>query len=156
LKDALAIVCKHHIQPRLPIYGLNNDSVLAGLYGIDVELPENIAATTPGSLHYVACVIEDTKVVGAAVHAIGSFYFDPNLPYFLVPVNYERHQYIWTVSLRETETGDEFTTTTLEGGDPPPLPITTQEIYRNAKNPLFFGPKPGIADLADWLLTAIK
>jgi tetratricopeptide (TPR) repeat protein len=156
LKDVIVIVCEHHIQPQLPIFGLDSDSVLAGVYGINVELPENIAATTPGSLHFVACIGEDTKVVGSAVHAVGSFVFNPGAPYSLVQVKYERHQYIWTVSLRKADTGEEFAVTLIEGGEPPSLPSTTQQIYEGATNPLYFGPKPDVADLADWLLTVIR
>lgn len=156
LNAAVAIVCAHQVQPRLPIFGLDIDNVLFGVYGVEDELPKNIAATTPGSLHYVACVEEDTKVVGTATHGVGSFYFDPGAPYSLVQIRYERHQYIWLISLRETKTGEEITSTLIEGGEPPPLPSTTQEIYQNARKPLFFGDKPDVEDLADWLLMAIK
>lgn len=156
LNAAIAIVCVHQVQPRLPIFGLDIDNVLFGVYGVEVELPKDIAATTPGSLHYVACVEEDTKIVGTATHGVGSFYFDPGAPYGLVQIRYERHQYVWMVSLRETKTGGETTSTIIEGGEPPPLPSTTQEIYQNARKPLFFGDKPNVEDLADWLLMAIK
>lgn len=156
LDVAAAVICVHHVQPRLPIFGLNTDKVLFDMYGVGGELPENIAATTPGSLHYIACVDEDTKVVGAATHGVGSFYFDPGAPYSLIQIRYERHQYIWMVSLRETKTSEEKASTTIAGGEPPPLPSTTQEIYQNARKPLFFGEKPDIEDLADWLLMVIK
>lgn len=156
LQDAIVIVCKHHTRPPLPIFGLDGDSILAGVYGINSELPEDITASTPGSLHFVACVDEDTKVVGSAVHAVGSFVFDPGAPYGLVQVLYERHQYVWNVSLRKADTGEEFALTLIEGGEPPPLPNTTQQIYEGAKNPQYFGPKPDIADLAGWLETAMN
>lgn len=156
LNAAIAIVCVHQVQPRLPIFGLDIDNVLFGVYGVEDELPNNIAATIPGSLHYVACIEEDTKVVGTATHGVGSFYFDPGAPYSLVQIRYERHQYIWLVSLRATKTGEETASTIIEGGEPPPLPSTTQEIYQNARKPLFFGDKPDVVDLADWLLMAIK
>jgi len=145
IKNAAAIVCEHHVNPSLPIFGLNADDALFGIYGVNDNLPANIAATTPGSLHYVVCLDEETKLVGSATHRI---YKDSLL--------FVQIQYFWNVSLRRVETGNEINQTQILGGKPPPLPTDPAEIMAGVANPSYFGPKPDVSDLAGWLNTAVK
>lgn len=156
MRDAAAIVCKYHSVPIFPIFGVDNNAVLAGMYGVEGTLPSQLAATTPGSLHFVACVEEEAKVIESAINSIGSFLFDPNPPYYTVKVQFNRLQYIWSVTLFEVSTGDEIGKTIIEGGDPPPLPTTPYGIYNGAKSPKYFGIKPDLAELADWLAESLK
>jgi tetratricopeptide (TPR) repeat protein len=153
IMDAVRIVCEHHIQPRLPIFGLDNDSILVDIYGIEgTLLPENVAATTPASLHYVVCIEENSRVGGSTIHNIYATAagFKPYL--------FERLQYTWTVTLRKTDTGEETATTIIEGGDPPQLPTIYWDIYVAARSgsTQYFGPKPDFAELVNWLSSVIK
>lgn len=156
MRDAIRIVCKHHTNLSLPIFGLDNDSILAGIYGVDEKLPENIAATTPGSMHYVACIEEDTKIVNSVILTYSSYFFDPNPPYTYIKVQFNRLQYIWAVTLRKVDTGKEIESTIVKGKEPPPIPTDPWERAAAVKNPQFFGPKPDVANLAAWLLTVMK
>jgi hypothetical protein len=104
-------------------------------------------------LHYVACIEQDTKVVSATTYPISALEFDPSARPGVVNVQYVRSQYFWNVTLREIDTGNEMETTLIEGGDPPPIPTN---FIADIRNPFYFGPKPDIANLADWLLTIIK
>ena len=154
--DAAKSVCRHHIPPRLPIFGLDAENVRALVDGAEGELEATIAATTPGSMHYVACVQEESKVAGTAVHAVSSSVFDPNPPYSTVQVLYKSIQYLWNVTLRKVDSGDEAQTTIVDGGEPPRLPSTPREIYEGATSPNYYGEKPEFSALADWLETALK
>jgi hypothetical protein len=154
--DAAKSVCRHHVAPRLPIFGLDAENVRAVVDGAVRELPANIAATTPGSMHYVTCIQEESKVAGTAVHPISSSAFDPNPPFSTVQVQYKSIQYMWAVTLRKVDTGTEAETTVILGGDPPLLPSTPSEIYAGAGSPNYYGAKPSLADLADWLEAVLK
>ncbi len=150
--DAVALVCKHHTNSRIPIFGTAKDNVLVGLYGIDSNLPGEISAIVPASLHYVVCVEENTKVIGSTKHTLyaSSAGFRPYL--------FERLQYVWIVTMRKTDTGEEVATTIIEGGDPPPFPTTDWEIYTAAFNgsTQYFGQKPDLADLVNWIAGILK
>jgi hypothetical protein len=61
MHDAAKSVCRHHVAPRLPIFGLDAEHVGAVVEGATGELPANIAATTPASLHYVVCIEETAE-----------------------------------------------------------------------------------------------
>jgi len=153
MEDAVRIFCEHHIQPRLPIFGLNKDTILAGIYGIeDNKLPENLVATTPAELHYVVCIEETIKVIGSVRHNLyaSAAGFQPYL--------FERFQYTWVVILRETDTGAETASTTIHGAEPPPFPTNDFEIYTAAFNgeTQYRGPKPDFGELVAWLSTTLK
>jgi len=153
MMDAVKIVCEHHTQPSLPIFGLDSENVLAGIYGVDESLPENVAATTPSSLHYVACVEEDSKIASTTTYPISTRAFNPNASPGVVNVQFVRTQYLWNIILRETGTGKEIEATLIEGDDPPPIPAN---YFDHIRNPFYFGPKPDVVILADWLLTVMK
>lgn len=154
MKDASKFLCEEHREPDLPIFGLDSNNVRAQVYGTDQELPGNVNAKTPGEMHYVACITEDTKIVGRESHFLRDIQLYPNLP----PVSFNRFfnrvQYFWIVSLREINTGKEYKITTIDGGDPPPIDPNSLIEYMNS--PYFFGTKPDIADLANWLLPYLK
>jgi len=151
IDNAVRIVCEHHIQPSLPIFGLDDENILAGVHGTGDQLPpESIAATTPASLHYVACIEEDTKVSGTLTLPISNTQFGGSPG--VTQITYANFQYFWNVVLKDVESGKEVETTIIEGIKPADL------IPFNIDIPTFnyFGAKPDIADLADWILTVIK
>ncbi|HXQ39283.1 MAG TPA: hypothetical protein VN843_35110, partial [Anaerolineales bacterium] len=156
MKDAAKIVCDQHKMPSLPIFGVDQEKFLVGINGVDESLPKNVVATTPGEMHYVACIEEDSKIVESVIHTESSYFFNPNPPYTKIKVEFNRIQYFWTVTLRKVDTGKEVESTMVEGKDPPPFPTDPWEIAAAVTSPQYFGPKPDLADLAEWLLLVIE
>ena len=151
MEDAVRIVCAHNIQPSLPIFGLDVENVRASAYGTDDQLPsESIVATTPASLHYVACVDEETKVAGTLTLPVSTRTFGGGPG--TVQVTYANYQYVWNVVLREIDTGKDVETTMIEGAKPATLAIENIDLTTFD----YFGSKPDIVDLADWVLTVIE
>lgn len=152
IKDGVRILCEHHVKPRLPIFGLDAENVRVGLYGLgDVQLPENMTATAPASLHYVACVDEDSRIVGSLKVPLSQTMFGG--PPGVVQVTYNNFQNIWNVVLREVDTGGEVATTTIKGEKPPALNFYT---LVDLKTFSYFGSEPNIAELVQWVEMAVK
>ncbi|MCC6569246.1 MAG: hypothetical protein IT315_08415 [Anaerolineales bacterium] len=154
MKDAVAIVCQHHINPRLAIFGLNSSAIHAGVYGTDQVSPEPVIANSPGEMHYVACISKDTRIVSRELHHIPDVIVYANLPPVTLNLFFSRVKYIWNVSLRDINTGNEVTTTIIEAVEPPM--IDPGSLRDHIKNPFYYGPEPDIADLTAWLLTVLK
>jgi tetratricopeptide (TPR) repeat protein len=145
MKDAIKSVCENNKKPDLPIFGLNKERILSGIYGVEDTLPDNVLAKTPGELHYVSCVVMSTETLQTMI-----FYW----------ATFVREKYTWNVSLRQVSTGDETAKTKIVGGTPPPLPKLT---YSNFLDYLFGGwfyrsrgSNPDVTALATWLLTVMK
>jgi len=149
IDDAIRIVCEHHTQPRLPIFGLDEENIRAGVDRAEEPLPDSLAATTPASLHYAACVEEDTKVVGTLTLPISTTLFGG--PPGVVQITYANFQYIWNVVLRKVDTGEVVEESVIEGEEPAPL--VDYNIDFSTYN--YFGAKPDVADLADWIVSVI-
>jgi tetratricopeptide (TPR) repeat protein len=144
MRDAVKALCEKNKKPDLPIFGLDKTNIRAGLFGVDAKLPENVAATTPGALHYVACIEAVLKPVETRTF------------YWAVLV---REKTDWNVTLRAMDTATNKATTVLEGGTPPPLPQITRANYISIlTSPYqhFPGSLPDVVDLANWLLTFLK
>ncbi len=149
IKDVAEGICTSGKKPTLPIFGLDEDNILAVVYGIEEILPANVSAITPGAMHYVAC-IEDT------VKSIQFFKFYR----FLM----DRKIYVWNVTLRLVETGEVIGRTSIEGGVPILVPIPDKMTQTWGKDNIdhnqiyqpFFGTRPNIIELANWLLRAMK
>lgn len=150
MANAVRTVCVHHTQPRLPIFGLDQENIWAGVHGTDQQLPEPIAATTPGSLHYAACIEEDTRLVGSLTLPISNTQFGG--PPGVIQITYGNYQYIWNVVLRRSDSGDEVGNTVIEGVEPAALIPFNINITTFS----YFGSKPHIEDLADWILSEIE
>lgn len=145
IKDAIKQVCEKNKKPALPIFGLDKEHILAGIYGVDDQLPENVTAKTPGSLHYAACIdmktttLQTTKVLWAT---------------------FAREQYSWDTTLRPISDPQSSTQTTIQGGTPPPLPQLTFANFRDyLLGGTFYrsrGSNPDPVALANWLLTVMK
>lgn len=150
IDDAVRIVCVHHTQPSLPIFGLDEENIRAGVDGAGESLPESIAATIPATLHFVACVEDDTKLVGTLTLPISNTLFGGSPG--VTQITYANFQYIWNVVLRKVDTGEDVKETVVEGVKPAPL--VDYNIDFATYN--YFGAKPKITDLADWIQTVIK
>lgn len=150
IQNAVRIVCEHQAQPRLPIFGLDQENVRAGVSGVDAKLPESIVATNPAALHYVACVDEEPRVVGTLRLPISTTTFGG--PPGVVQITYVNYQYVWNVTLRQVETGEQTDTTILEGVKPADLiPFNiTATVFS------YYGAKPDVAKLAEWIQSAIE
>jgi tetratricopeptide (TPR) repeat protein len=145
MKDAIKSVCEKNKKPDLPIFGLDKEHILAGIYGVDDALPDNVLAKTPGELHYVACIEMTTETLQRMTFLWATFV---------------REKYTWNVTLRQISTGEETATTKIVGGTPPPLPKLTYGNYLDyLLGGSFYrsrGSNPDVVALANWLLTVMK
>ena len=145
MKEVVKNVCEKNKKPDLPIFGLDESLVLAGIYGVDDKLPENVAAKTPGAMHYVACVEMSTETLETKTFLWAKLV---------------REKYTWTVTLRQVDTAEIVITKSIEGGTPPPIPEINRSNYvAILLGGTFYrsrGSNPDVADLASWLLTVMK
>jgi hypothetical protein len=150
MRAAVIAVCDKHKKPDLPIFGIDKDSIRVGIYGVDDKLPENLAARTPGEMHYVTCVEAERRTVDRNSHAVGLSF--PSGGTVVVPFLQYRIQILWNVSLRKSDTAEEYDKKTLEGGSPPPFPENRNEWG----NGYYEGSPPEIYKLVEWLEEVIK
>ena len=148
MREAVVSICKRHKEPELPIFGLNKDSVRFAIYGVDLELPEDVAARTPGELHYVACVEEETHTVDTRSQKV--IVQRTAWGYYFMWVTQYRAQLLWNLNLRRTDTLESVASKTFGGGNPPPFP------EGNTSGTYFYGPPPTVEDVVEWLLAIIK
>lgn len=150
MKETLEIVCKKNNTPALPIFSLNQNGIRVGLYGIVDKLPEDLAARTPGEMHYIACVRQEERIIDSeSRYSLARF---PGGSYVSFFVWQYRIKTFWHISLRNIETGDEYAATTLEGGAPPPFPEKRSEWGEGR----FYGEPPSMNKLVEWLQTVIQ
>jgi tetratricopeptide (TPR) repeat protein len=146
MKDAIKTICEKNKKPDLPIFGLNKEHIFAGIYGVDDTLPDNVAAKTPGTLHYVACIEMTTETLA-------------RLDFFGI-MTFVREKYTWNVTLRQVSSGEIAANTKVTGGDPPPIPeITRSNVLDYIFGGRFYrsrGSNPDAVTLANWLLTVMK
>lgn len=145
MKDAIKNICEKSRKPTLPIFGLDKEHIQAGIYGVDDKLPENVSATSPGALHYVACIEMKTETVQTKM-----FYW----------AKFVAEKYTWNVTLRKVADPESTSTTSIAGGAPPPLPEITRanymaylmgsSLYRSR------GSNPDPVSLSNWMLTVMK
>ena len=151
MKEALELVCKRNKKPTLPIFGLNKDLVRVGIYGADdARLPENLAARTPGAMHYIACIEAESETVDSRSQR--SIVLRTSRGYYFTIVDQFRAKIIWNIELFKTDTLDTLESVaekSFMGGTPPPFPATAEGTY-------FYGPPPTIEELTEWLESVIK
>jgi tetratricopeptide (TPR) repeat protein len=147
MKDALKTICQKHKKPELPIFGLNEDSVRVGFYGADGQLPEDLVATTPGEMHYVACVEVLNHTVESRYQRV--IVDRTSWGYYYRLVQQFRAEVVWEIKLLQTDSMKDVADTTLTGGTPPPFPDGGAGGY-------FYGPPPTIQQLSRWLESVIK
>jgi hypothetical protein len=149
MKETLAVLCEKHDRPDLPIFGLNKDVIRFGIYGADAELSKDVAARTPGEMHYVACVEVQNQIVQTRTQREIVLYVSQGYYYRLV--EQMRAKLLWSIRLVDTHSGDKVAEGVLAGGTPPPFPASGV-----AGAGYFFGPPPTPEEMAKWLLSAIK
>ncbi|HAE58082.1 MAG TPA: hypothetical protein DCG54_00875 [Anaerolineae bacterium] len=137
MKAAMRAVCQGKKQPEFPIFGLDKNKIRASVFGVNTELPENIAATTPGEMHYVACV-EEAYEITQVKEAV------------CCKAIYQRIN--WRVTLYGVSDALEKAKATLLGVEP------QDRFETRLFNPLEYivGSPPSAADLAQWLMTVMK
>jgi tetratricopeptide (TPR) repeat protein len=141
MQDAIKWVCEQHEAPKLPIFGLDPDHKLAGLYGLDQKLPAEVTAKTPGEMHYVVCVDEVVSKIIQYVNFYGYEMF--------------RIRESWSISLRETATGRLVENHIEDGKDPVALPTEPGAIVQGGRIQRYFG-RPDMSNLITWLITVMK
>jgi tetratricopeptide (TPR) repeat protein len=120
MRDALKTICEQKKEPELPIFGLDKDTILAGIYGIEDKLPEDVTAKTPGEMHYVACIKVEERVIDSDVDY--EWFRTPERSYIPIGFRASRVKTFWHVTLRKTVDTGEYAAKTFEGGPPPPIP----------------------------------
>ena len=63
MRDILKTICEDKDVAEMPIFCLDEDSIRFGIYGVEDKLPENLAAKTPGEMHYIACILPENEIV---------------------------------------------------------------------------------------------
>ncbi|HJS20236.1 MAG TPA: hypothetical protein VJ785_15925, partial [Anaerolineales bacterium] len=148
MRDVLKRICEDEDVPDLPIFGLDKDSMRFGIYGVDDKLPENLAAKTPGEMHYIACIATENEVIESRhsryiVQRVARGYFFVNIQQF-------RTRLLWNISLLKTDTAEKIAETTVKGGMPPPFPPEGTDA-----GTYYFGPPP-LAELSEWLQSIVE
>jgi tetratricopeptide (TPR) repeat protein len=149
VRDTLVSVCKENDTPEYPIFGLDKDSIRVGLFGVEGQLPEDLAARTPAEMHYIACVQVERRVLEVGGRRILVRTPTGYLTIQLDPVS--RIQVIWTVTVREIDTGQILSTKMFEGGPPPPFPKGGASGGGDLE-----GPPPPQDAVRKWLLSIIQ
>lgn len=150
MKEALKMICEKKKQPELPIFGLDQETVRFGVYGIEDKLPDDVTAKTPGEMHYVACIKVEERLISSDNKWVT--FRTPDRDYFRVSFKLLRLKIIWHLTLRKAVDAQEYAAKTFEGGAPPPLPAQITELG----NQSYFGKPPLLHDVKQWLLSAIQ
>jgi tetratricopeptide (TPR) repeat protein len=148
MKEALKTICEKKKQPELPIFGLNKDTIRFGVYGIEDKLPTDLAAKTPGEMHYVACIDVEKRTVGTArlFCRRGTWC----IPGFMT--SHYRIKIFWNLILRKIGADEEVGIQIFEGGTPPPFPTNEREFG----NGYHEGPPPAMDIVEKWLQSAVR
>ncbi|HSB01944.1 MAG TPA: hypothetical protein VLE49_14940 [Anaerolineales bacterium] len=144
IREALKTVCEKHEVPDLPIFGLNKDSIRFGIYGVEDKLPENLAAPTPGEMHYVACITVDDRTIQSREHR--NIVLKVRGGYYYTVVQQFRVQIIWDVRLLQVDTNKSVAERTFTGAPPPPFPEQGGNY--------FYGPTP-MEEFTVWLQSVV-
>jgi serine/threonine protein kinase len=161
MEDAVLTICRDGKRPDLPIFGLDKDHIFASAYigpDVDAKLPDSVAAKTPGAMHYLACIEQESKIIDTTT--INN--------YGAKPATLVREQYTWHVTLWKLDTlnpGESAQTQKFDllGGTPPPFPSPNKMSHEDWLDILFGGSyqhfrgqPPSMDDLATRLLTTMK
>ena len=147
MKEAYQTVCERHKTPDLPIFGLNEDSVRVGIWGVDATLPEKLVARTPGELHYIACIEQEKRTVSTKDRMV-LVQRTPHGNYYKWIMQF-RVQLLWNINLQKTETAESLAEKSFTGKMPPPFPDTAEVTY-------IYGPPPDMVEIAKWFELVIK
>jgi len=147
MRAALISVCDKHKEPDLPIFGLNKESIRFGIYGVDAQLPDDVAAKTPGEMHYIACVTEGNNTIDSRSYR--EIVLRTSTGYYYRIVQQYRAELLWNFKILKTNTLDVIDTKTFTGGTPPPFPNTGGGTY-------FYGPPPEMDDIGEWLESVVE
>ena len=105
--------CRNGTPASSPLIGSDESSMKVYTYlpGIPVHLSKELTATTPASMHHVACIETEKRKVQTCPYRSSS----TGKLYFL-----ERHIWIWDVTLRDVLTGEIIGEKQLQGPSPSP------------------------------------
>jgi tetratricopeptide (TPR) repeat protein len=145
MKMALLSVCKNNEKPELPIFGLDQNSIRAGIYGIEMQVPDNFIAKTPGGMHFIVCIKEESEIVDRrGFGPIWNGHLYRTLRQYRVRVK-------WDVSLYNASTGEKISQTLLLGGDPRAFPNAWDELGDG-----YYKGAPPVEKFNVWLQSVVK
>lgn len=145
IRVALIAICDKKKKPDVPIFGLNPDLVRFGMYGVDDQLPNGLAAETPGEMHYVACVKEDDVIVNSRSHR--EIILQVSKGYYYQIIQQHRAKHVWDIHLTKMDTLDVIAEMSFTGGEPP--------FFEDAGT-YFYGTPPEMTEVTEWLKASIK
>ena len=117
-----------------PVLGINSESALFALHGLDKALPENLIAKTPGELRYIVCVnvkseiIESKNVLMVQVNLAKRIGVPQGIKAFT------RTQFSWEISIFDLTTGQILVQKDIRGSEPAPLEIHDQDYFYTVYN----------------------
>jgi hypothetical protein len=139
--------CKNGTPASSSLIGSDESSMKVYTYlpGTSVHLPDALTATTPASMHHVACIETEKRKVQTCPYRSSS----TGKLYFL-----ERYIWVWDVVLRDVLTGETIGERQLQG--PSPSPCGRTESFTTGR---FVKERVGDypeEKLSDWLNSVLK
>ncbi len=112
-----------------PVLGINSESALFALHGLDKALPENLIAKTPGELRYIVCVNVKSEIVESKT--VYMVQWDPYKKVGVKQYNetFTRTQFLWEISIFDLTTSQILVQKDIKGSEPAPLQIYNQDYF---------------------------
>lgn len=147
MAEAAEKICNRQ-EVEWPIFGTDPNNIKAFLFPLaEDQLSDEVRATTPSSMHYVACV---TEVVTSKKHSgnLAMVLRDgPDEDFTL-----EEFKFFWDIILRRVSNGEMVDEQRFSGGNPPKRPNTLVGGY-NAR----YGARPNVeVTISAWLKKYLK
>ena len=152
MADTAKAICMQEQPAETLIIGTDADQARVYLYGLEnVTLSNQVRAQTPATMHYVACVTKDVRIIDVCTyHYWTDYYRGSDVRYYL---QLQRHY--WVVKLRDTKNGKVYKVKEIAGSDPGGCPYSAGFSRDEYSRTLSSG-EPHLADLDAWLLTLVK
>jgi tetratricopeptide (TPR) repeat protein len=128
----------------LPIIGISDEKRLV-ISGLNLSLPSNILAQTPGSLHFVTCVEAKEVTLQTCPYSKTGY---GTMTHWIKRIRYE-----WQVKVYRTQNGSLLTQKTFQGSAPNSCPWS---YTFSSTTDYFYGKKPSETAVTDWLATLLK
>ncbi|MDP1544505.1 MAG: hypothetical protein Q8L87_00675 [Anaerolineales bacterium] len=146
ITDATNSICKNG-KPleTLPIIGTLDEKRLR-LSGVNLTLPGNVLAQTPGNLHFIACAGEKEVTLQNCPYSRSGY---GTITHWIKRIRYE-----WQIKIYNSQTGKLVNQKTFQGSAPQYCPA--RYSFGLSSTVYFRGDKPTTPTVTDWLATQLK